>query len=370
MAITYNHFLRTMGLSVALLTTACVSNTSVSEPKTQPTQPTPSKPQTTQKTIILDAVGDITPAEDYKTRYGRFDSFLNAYQSRVADILKVPFAKVKPYFDESYTIGNFESAALPDNVNPQEYLTPKEGRSFHFATSPRNIQVVSPQNSSVEALSLANNHSGDFGSLGKKTAIQLLKKQGNTPFGATLQPTYDEYKGVKIALIGTTHWHTTPVSKTKNDLQKAITTAKNNGAKIIVIFIHGAKEGYHDVQPYQRSLAHSAAEAGATLFVWSHQHVVSGTEIYRASDGHQAAIAYGLGNFMFGGNGNPADKNSFIFRNTFAVTSDNQIKLLRSENIPAVTHPAPANFQVTPASTAKKQEILDVISQYSPETLR
>ncbi len=358
MNVVYKKSLKLFGLSSVMLLSACVSIV-----PTKPNKPVPTnKPQK----IIIDAVGDITPAEDFKTRYGRFDGFLNSYKNKTSDILKVPFAKVKPYFNESYTIGNFESAALPDDVNPQEYLVHKEGRSFHFAASPRNIQVVSPLNSSVEALSLANNHSGDFRSLGKRTAIQLLKKQGNTPFGATLQPSYDEYKGVKIALIGTTHWHTTPVSKTKRDLERAVTTAKNNGAKIIVIFIHGAKEGYHEVQPYQRQLAHAAAEAGATLFVWSHQHVVSGTEVYRASDGHQTAIAYGLGNFMFGGNGNPEDKNTFIFRNTFAVTDDKQIKLVSSENIPAVTHPAPANFQVTPASMAKKQEILDVIARYSP----
>lgn len=53
---------------------------------------------------------------------------------------------------------------------------------------------------------------------------------------------------------------------------------------------------------------------GANLVIGHHPHVVQEVESYKGK-----AIAYSLGNLVFGGNRNPQEKNCLIFRQNFTV---------------------------------------------------
>jgi poly-gamma-glutamate synthesis protein (capsule biosynthesis protein) len=53
---------------------------------------------------------------------------------------------------------------------------------------------------------------------------------------------------------------------------------------------------------------------GAALVLGSHPHWVQATEWYKGKP-----ILYSLGNFVFGGNVNPADKTAIIYQETFTV---------------------------------------------------
>lgn len=55
--------------------------------------------------------------------------------------------------------------------------------------------------------------------------------------------------------------------------------------------------------------------------VGSHPHVVQGWEVYQGR-----YLVYSLGNFCFGGNTNPDDKDCLIFQQTFTVTGDEVAK--------------------------------------------
>jgi poly-gamma-glutamate synthesis protein (capsule biosynthesis protein) len=57
----------------------------------------------------------------------------------------------------------------------------------------------------------------------------------------------------------------------------------------------------------QRAAAKIAIDAGADAVLFHHPHVIQGTEKYKGK-----FIAWSLGNFCFGGNRNPADKDSMI----------------------------------------------------------
>ena len=67
----------------------------------------------------------------------------------------------------------------------------------------------------------------------------------------------------------------------------------------------------------QKDLAHYAIDQGANLVIGHHPHVVQGVEKYK-----NAYIAYSLGNFCFGGNQNPADKDTMIFQQSFTFKND------------------------------------------------
>jgi poly-gamma-glutamate synthesis protein (capsule biosynthesis protein) len=70
----------------------------------------------------------------------------------------------------------------------------------------------------------------------------------------------------------------------------------------------------------QIQLAHAAVDLGADLVIGEHPHVLQGVENYKGKK-----IVYSLGNFSFGGNKNPSDKDSMIFQQTFTIR-DGQIQ--------------------------------------------
>jgi poly-gamma-glutamate synthesis protein (capsule biosynthesis protein) len=88
----------------------------------------------------------------------------------------------------------------------------------------------------------------------------------------------------------------------------------------------------------QVELAHAAIDAGATLVIGHHPHVLQGVEVYQGR-----YIVYSLGNFCFGGNSNPPDYDCMIFQQTFTVT----------DGVPA----ADADIQVIPCSVSSSSSV-------------
>ena len=62
----------------------------------------------------------------------------------------------------------------------------------------------------------------------------------------------------------------------------------------------------------QKKMGHYLIDNGADLVVGTHPHVIQGIEKY-----NDKYIIYSLANFVFGGNQNPPDKDTFMFRQTF-----------------------------------------------------
>ena len=93
-----------------------------------------------------------------------------------------------------------------------------------------------------------------------------------------------------------------------------------------------------------------------------HPHVLQGIETYKGKK-----IVYSLGNFCFGGNSNPSDKDTMIFQQTFTVTGDD---VAADENINIIPCSISSesdynNYQPTPASGEEKTRIEERIAQYS-----
>ena len=69
-----------------------------------------------------------------------------------------------------------------------------------------------------------------------------------------------------------------------------------------------------------KSIHREYIDAGADIVWGSHPHVLQPVENWE--DG---IIFYSLGNFCFGGNKNPGDKDSMIFQQTFELTEDGKL---------------------------------------------
>lgn len=116
----------------------------------------------------------------------------------------------------------------------------------------------------------------------------------------------------------------------------------------------GAPKRKRSPDETQIQLGHIAIDEGADLVIGSHPHVIQGYEKYNGR-----YIVYSLGNFCFGGNPNPSDKDCMIFQQTFTVTgndvaTDDNINVIPC-SISSVSNSN--NYQPTPATGDEKTRI-------------
>jgi poly-gamma-glutamate synthesis protein (capsule biosynthesis protein) len=65
-------------------------------------------------------------------------------------------------------------------------------------------------------------------------------------------------------------------------------------ADYVIVSFHWGTEGTSTIQPYQRTVAHKAIDAGADVIIGHHPHVLRGIERYKTG-----IVFYSLGNFTF-----------------------------------------------------------------------
>lgn len=288
-------------------------------------------------TITLSFAGDCTLGTD--ENFDRSTSF-NAKYDAVGDPAYF-FANVADIFAaDDATIVNMEGTLTNE--------TTRADKTFAFKADPEYAQILVKGN--VDAASLANNHSKDYGEKSYTDTIEAVEAAGIPTFGYD-RIAYLDVKGVKVALIGT--YELAEGIGIKDEMVSNINTAKDAGAQIIVVFTHWGNERETVPDNVQLELGHAAIDAGATLVVGSHPHVIQGIENY---NGH--TIVYSLGNFCFGGNKNPSDKDCMIFQQTFTVQGD--AVTIDDSNVIACSISSSSsnnNYQPTPATGDEKARI-------------
>jgi poly-gamma-glutamate synthesis protein (capsule biosynthesis protein) len=190
-------------------------------------------------------------------------------------------------------------------------------KSFTFQAPPSAVDALSSVG--FDVLSLANNHSMDYGLEGLADMLGRLREAGLNSVGAGADaetaeaPVILQRNGVHVAFLS---YVNVPVeSRTLFDTQswaaavdkpgvawgepgtiaKDVTAAKTV-ADVVVVLLHSGLEGNFAVNTVQRTLAHAAVDAGAALVVGAHSHTLQPVEHYK-----NAIIAYSLGNFVFDG---------------------------------------------------------------------
>ncbi len=257
--------------------------------------------------------------------------------------------------DPSYFFANVADIFKNDDltvVNMEGTLTTSSARqdkTFAFKGPADYAQILVKGN--VETASLANNHSHDYGDQSYTDTISALESAGIGTFGYD-RIDYRDVNGVKVALIGT--YELAKHLDIQDELKQNIQTAKDNGAQLVAVFFHWGNEKETVPDDTQMQLGHIAVDSGADLVIGSHPHVIQGYEKY-----HGRYIVYSLGNFCFGGNPNPSDKDCMIFQQTFTVTgndvaTDDNINVIPC-SISSVS--GSNNYQPTPATGDEKTRI-------------
>ncbi len=272
-------------------------------------------------------------------------------------------ARYEEVQDPGYFLQNVKDIFASDDltiVNLEGPLTTSEERAdkqFSFKGDPSYTEILT--SGSVEACNLANNHSKDYGIQGYEDTIANVEAAGIKTFGYERTAIW-ETNGVKVGLAGV--YELAEGMDCQDDMTAAIQSLKDAGADLVIVSFHWGveKENYPDET--QKALAHAAIDQGADLVLGHHPHVLQGIEKYQGK-----YIVYSLGNFCFGGNKNPSDKDTMIFQQTFTLENGEVVEDDAVHIIPCriSSEDDYNNYQPTPAEGEEAQRILGRIQEYS-----
>ncbi len=213
----------------------------------------------------------------------------------------------------------------------------KAGISLHLRSTPRAANALA--GAGVDVVSLANNHTMDYGVAGLDQTIGLLDgvriahAGAGRDLAAARRPALLDVNGLRIALLSYSSVCVAPFAATKTTPGLAMVRIKTSyaanlrlfqqpgspmltktagepedvamllddvkaaklRADIVIVAWHwGVSERCGKLADYQRALGHAVIYAGASAIIGHHAHMLLGMELYRG-----CPIIYSLGNFAF-----------------------------------------------------------------------
>ncbi|KAB2913620.1 MAG: CapA family protein [Bacteroidetes bacterium] len=203
--------------------------------------------------------------------------------------------------DADITFGNLEGTLAGDKGKVKKCSNPKVCYAFR---SPVHYAKYYKE-AGFDLLSIANNHSGDFGAEGREITMTTLEEYGIQYAGLLSCPTtVIEKDGVKYGLAAFAP-NSGTVSIKDIEGAKAIVAALDSLCDILIVSFHGGGEG-RDRQHVTRDtemfigenrgnvyeFSHAVIDAGADIVFGHGPHVTRAMELY-----NNRLICYSLGNF-------------------------------------------------------------------------
>lgn len=227
-----------------------------------------------------------------------------------------PLAAVAPLLaDADYRIANLECS-----VSTRGASLP--GKPYTFRADPRALRVMQGR---FDAVAVSNNHSGDFGPDAFLDTIDHLRQAGLRSFGGGRNlrdahaPLWLHKNGLRIAVLGYNEYKPRSFEagasrpgvawSEDSEVISDIRAARKAGAHIVIPFMHWGWENRHTPSLRQRMLARKMIDAGASLVVGGHPHVIQDAELYRGK-----LIVHSLGNFVFDGFDLPEERQGWLLR--------------------------------------------------------
>lgn len=235
----------------------------------------------TNPEVSLIAVGDIMLSRVVGSKMKKYDDY------------HYPFLKTAEVLQKAdLTIGNLESPFTPGReIQTGEMV---------FRADPEAVAGLTY--AGFDILSLANNHTLNFGTEGLNNTFRYLKEVKIDFIGAgeAISDAYQflikEVNGIKFAFLAYSYAGSNSSLVAFMDLdkmEKAVKEAKKK-ADFVIVSMHAGVEYVFIPNNQQIEFAHKAIEAGATLVIGHHPHVVQRVEKYQ-----EGYILYSLGNFVF-----------------------------------------------------------------------
>lgn len=261
------------------------------------------------------------------------------------------FQDVKPVFEsDDMTLVNFEGV-LTDSDELVE-------KAYNIKGEEEYKQILTEGN--IEAVSFGNNHRIDYGQEGIDDTIAAFNEVNVKYAYDDNYGIYETENGVTVGFVSVNEVYDDTL--VERYLEEGIASLKQKQVDLIVACCHWGIELEHYPEAYQTELGKKCIDWGADIVVGTHPHVLQGFDYYKGK-----YIIYSLGNFCFGGNKNPKDKNSMIVQAEFTLGDNGPIEEAQLTVIPctisSVSHRN--DYCPTIAEGEKKKEIIQVLNEYS-----
>jgi len=302
--------------------------------------------------VSLSFAGDIsfshhyTPAQNY-TNYGIDGAFSEELQDtmREADIFML----------------NNEFCYTNSN-------TPIGGKTYTFRADPKLVSRLDEMG--VDIVSIANNHTYDYGEQGIIDTMNTLKDAGVPYVGAGKNLAdaknnivYFVANGIKIAYIAATQVErdlpilTQPATETsagvircfEPELVCDMIKEADKHSDFVIVYPHWGTELVKHMQADQQALAYAFIDAGADAIVGGHPHCLQGIEYY-----NDVPIFYSMSNFSF----SSKVKNSCVLNLRVSIDGIQSARYLPCKESNGIT------YQCEKGATDYVQ-IIDILNTYS-----
>ncbi|WP_423708552.1 CapA family protein [Undibacterium sp. WLX3042] len=221
-------------------------------------------------------------------------------------------------------------------------------KNFTFRAAPKTLTTLRRH---FDAVSIANNHSGDFGReaftemLSHLNHYQVKYFGGGRDLHEAHTPLLIRKNGLSIALLGYNEFMPRSFEATAReagvawsedeqvvaDIRKART---EYGADLVIPFMHWGWENDKHSTARQQQLAHLMIDAGADAVIGGHPHVIQETEQYKGKP-----IIYSLGNFVIDELDNEPQTRGWIVRleldKSGVAAWDTRLAKISQDGIPA-----------------------------------
>lgn len=262
------------------------------------------------------------------------DRFTHRFETSGENVISVAFAG-DILFDRSYSIqstmekrgGGIRGAVgetLLAEMNRVDLMVinnefpytdrgaPQAGKTYTFHAAPRTVRQLKEMG--ADLVSLANNHSFDYGEQGFLDTLDTLDRAGVPRVGAgrdiseAAHPVYFIADGMKLGFVAATQIErqANPNTRGATDtlpgvfrcmddkrLLEQVREAKEN-SDFVIVFVHWGTESETQPDHLQKKQAPEIADAGADLIIGCHSHCLQPLEIV-----HGVPVVYSLGNFLF-----------------------------------------------------------------------
>ncbi len=272
--------------------------------------PTPT-PTPQPESFTLTFAGDCTLGGSESSFYS-----LCGFVKTVGSDYRYPFQNVIGYFEnDDFSMVNLEGV-LSDKATPVE-------KKFVFRGPTDYVNILTEN--SVEAVSIANNHTKDHGQGGYDSTVATLTA-ANVAFAQSHSAMiFTTDSGLTIGVYAVTLGYMN-IEQICGDIAAL---AQDDTVDVVVFAPHWGVENTYRPTAAQQTLGRAAIDAGADIVYGTHPHVLQPMEEYNGG-----IICYSLGNFAFGGNGDPKDYDTAILQVEVIRDADGIVTLGKRTVIP------------------------------------
>jgi poly-gamma-glutamate synthesis protein (capsule biosynthesis protein) len=270
--------------------------------------------------VSFAVAGDVIPHEAVRAAAAAEGSDVQGWTALFSDVADV-------FQSADFAFVNMETPVAPNHS--------KGSKPFMFDAPLALPQALKA--SGVKIVSFANNHVMDQGWPGFIETREHLRDTGLLFAGSgdsaasTFQPVFTEVSGapndrsslasgIKVGWLGMTRWlngNRNPDNPDQPHVNFFPYPGESGGAPgadeaqvlaavkaaraqcdLLVVSIHWGIEYAPAPRPEDIDLAHKMLDAGASVIVGHHPHVLQPVETYRTVDGRNTVIFYSLGNFL------------------------------------------------------------------------